>query len=62
MIGGASKTEGYGITVHKEKSQHQLKENIKIGHKNQNQSKNQEYESTRIRKEKKGSINDQPES
>lgn len=35
MIGSASKTKGYGITVHKEKSQHQLKENIKIGHKNQ---------------------------
>lgn len=33
MVGSASKTEGYGVTVHKEKSQHQLKENIKIGHK-----------------------------
>lgn len=31
MIGGASKTEGYGITVHKEKSQHQLKEHKKSG-------------------------------
>jgi hypothetical protein len=59
MIGSANKTEGYGITVHKEKGRHQLK-NIKIGHKNQKKTK--KYQSTRMRKEKKGSINDQPES